>query len=404
MAAAEGLAISGFLAKPVTPSSLVNTLLRAFGRAVTADVGPVISPGAAAEDLARLRGAKVLLVEDNEINQELAFELLSSNGLSVVVANDGAEALARLEVEAFDGVLMDCQMPVMDGYTATRRLRAQARFRDLPILAMTANAMTGDREKVLAAGMNDHIAKPINVGEMFQTMARWIRPSARSDAGVSEVSVPGPEPEALGLAELEGIDTVAGLHRVRGNRALYLKLLRMTAQTQGDSLERFDAAVAAGDWTLAHRVIHSLKGVAGNIGADALQHACAQLEDAARDARPDALRRAAVQQELARVLDGIARLDSRERTEAAAAAHTPEGPELGDRQRVGRVLSALAQQLADGQLVALQQLDEARELLEGAGFTREVQAMTAALEAYDFETAQAIIEPMAAAWRAGSDS
>jgi CheY-like chemotaxis protein len=406
-AAAEGVAISGFLAKPVTPSSLVDGLMRALGGTLMAEPTRVISPGAAAADLARLRGAKVLLVEDNAINQELAFELLTSNGLTVVVADDGAQALARLEAEAFDGVLMDCQMPVMDGYTATPRLRAQTRFRELPVLAMTANAMTGDREKVLAAGMNDHIAKPIHVGDMFQTMARWIRPSvpaASSAAGLPGVSPPGSGPEALELAELEGIDTVAGLQRVRGDRALYLKLLRMTAQMHADSLARFDSAVAAGDWVLAHRVVHTLKGVAGTIGADALQHACEPLEAAALAGRPDAPMRAAVEQELVRVLGGIARLDRPDCHDTQAVEQAPPCLKPADRQRVGTVLTRLAWQLADGQLVALQQLDAAHELLERAGFTREVQAMTAALDEYDFETAQAIIEPIAAAWRADGDA
>ncbi len=126
--------------------------------------------------IAHLQGAKLLLVEDNEINQELALELLSSNGISVEVAGDGREALDLLGRETFDGVLMDCQMPVMDGYEATRRIRLQPELAQLPVIAMTASAMKGDRERVLEVGMNDHISKPINPEVMFVTIAKWVTP------------------------------------------------------------------------------------------------------------------------------------------------------------------------------------------------------------------------------------
>jgi CheY-like chemotaxis protein len=129
--------------------------------------------------MAKLAGAKILLVEDNDMNQELAMELLANAGIEVVLANHGQEALDILAKDhTFDGVLMDCQMPVMDGYTATRAIRKNPQFKDLPIIAMTANAMAGDKQKVIEAGMWDHIAKPLNVGEMFATIAKWIKPKA----------------------------------------------------------------------------------------------------------------------------------------------------------------------------------------------------------------------------------
>jgi CheY-like chemotaxis protein len=131
------------------------------------------------EAMGSLKGARVLLVEDNDMNQELAMELLANAGIEVTLAVNGQDALDKISADAgFDGVLMDCQMPVMDGYTATRDIRKNPAFKDLPIIAMTANAMTGDREKVIEAGMNDHIAKPLNVGAMFATIAKWIKPKA----------------------------------------------------------------------------------------------------------------------------------------------------------------------------------------------------------------------------------
>jgi CheY-like chemotaxis protein len=178
---AEGTAVSGVLTKPVTPSTLFDACTLVLGvtsfKKTRSDQRNEILHG----HEARLAGSRILLVEDNAINQEVAIELLSGAGIEVTVASDGRRALELLERQSFDAVLMDCQMPVMDGYAATRMLRQQLRLKDLPVIAMTANTMTGDREKVLAAGMNDHIAKPINVDELFATLAQWVRLAARND-------------------------------------------------------------------------------------------------------------------------------------------------------------------------------------------------------------------------------
>jgi PAS domain S-box-containing protein len=159
--------------KPVTLQALFDACCVALGRSGLGD--PAGQPATPTEpDRAVLKGKRVLLVEDNEINQELALHLLETAGLIVSVASDGSQAIGLLESEHFDLVLMDCRMPLVDGYEATRAIRAQVRFRELPIIAMTANAMTGDREEALASGMNDHIAKPIVEPEMFATILRWV--------------------------------------------------------------------------------------------------------------------------------------------------------------------------------------------------------------------------------------
>ncbi|NEX17063.1 MAG: hypothetical protein C1943_10640 [Halochromatium sp.] len=415
MAAAEDLDICGFLTKPATPSELLDAISHALGRQLTPAPRPRKRHDASATDIARLQGAKVLLVEDNAINQELALELLTSNGLRVEVVNDGQEALARLEQASFDGVLMDCQMPVMDGYEATRRLRQDPRFAELPVIAMTANALAGDREKVLAAGMNDYVAKPVNVSVLFQTLARWVRPglpdpgaSAQSSAheSVPEAgsgslaraaptpAVPGPsEAEASALPALDGFDTAAGLERVQGNRALYLKLLRKAAQTHSEDLTEIDAAVAGGNWEQAQRLIHRLKGVAGNLGAEALQRACARLEASAkqRSAAPEA--QAAVERELARVLAAIATLPAAMPTPPAASPASPANAmESPQPEQVAQVLAELAVLIEDSSFAAGSRLEAERLLLERAGLRREAQQLQAALEDFDFETAQTLLD------------
>jgi len=171
--ARDGLAHCGVLAKPVLPSALFEVALAALGRAVPA-IAAAPPPAAAEPPRERLRGVRVLLVDDNDINQELACEILSNAGMEVRVAGDGRAAIEALAQHPFDVVLMDCQMPVMDGYEATEVLRRDPRHAALPIIAMTANVMSGDRDRALASGMNDHIAKPIDIDALFATLDRWL--------------------------------------------------------------------------------------------------------------------------------------------------------------------------------------------------------------------------------------
>jgi signal transduction histidine kinase/CheY-like chemotaxis protein/HAMP domain-containing protein len=316
--AAHGIKTSGVLAKPVTPSTLLDTIMPAFGHTVTAQVRAAAHREGELEAIAHLRGARVLLVEDNEINQELALELLSNSGIIATVANNGREALEMLGNENFDGVLMDVQMPVMDGYSAARAIRRQARFQDLPVIAMTANAMAGDREKAQQAGMNDHIAKPINVYQMLTTMARWITPSeplkkppasteraarepGTADAALSDDERCGEGPStkqthtssdkgaAVGETEaadpieaLAQFDAESGLQRMAGNRSLYLRLLKDFARNHADDATKIEAAIDTKEWSEAHSLIHNLKGVAGNLAAVALHDAAKALESLAK--------------------------------------------------------------------------------------------------------------------------
>jgi len=172
----RSLGVGALLLKPVMPAALFEACGQALGLQPPHSTHATQREAALLQHQAALRGAQILLVEDNAVNREIALTMLRRAGIVVSVAYDGQEALDMLGQQPFDGVLMDCQMPVMDGYAATRALREQPQWRDLPVIAMTANALVGDRDKVLAAGMNDHIAKPIKIDQMFATLARWIRP------------------------------------------------------------------------------------------------------------------------------------------------------------------------------------------------------------------------------------
>ncbi|MCE4538945.1 response regulator [Pelomonas sp. P7] len=259
----RGLQVAALLPKPVTPSALLDACMTALGLPATQPRRSEQRQERLHAQQASLAGARILLVEDNPINQELACELLERAGIAVRVAADGREALAALEQERFDAVLMDCQMPVMDGYEATRALRRRPELRDLPVIAMTANAMAGDRDKVLAAGMNDHIAKPFRVEDLFVTLARWIRPQAPAASAVATE-----------------LDMKAALAAVNGDEALYRRLLTMFSEREADFEPRLRQAWARGDTAAATRHAHDLKTVAGTLGMPALQRAAAALEAA----------------------------------------------------------------------------------------------------------------------------
>ncbi|MCB1738438.1 MAG: response regulator, partial [Gammaproteobacteria bacterium] len=295
-----------------------------LGYKANADAGSKHFPSAMAETtveaaLQKLRGARILLVEDNVINQELVTELFQQRGLRLTVASDGAEALKYLATTEFDGVLMDLQMPIMDGYTTTARIREQPRFKTLPIIAMTANAMASDREKVLAAGMNDHIPKPIDIDHVLITMARWITSSAPDPAPgqaphessgsgmVNAENQDAPRDDQIDdWSGLTGINVEAGLATVSQDRVLYRRLLARFLDNQRDFVSQFDHACRSDDAGDAIRVAHTLKGLAANLGAAGLQHSAATLETACEQQAGDIdARRAEVLAELQPVLTGI---------------------------------------------------------------------------------------------------
>ena len=214
-----------------------------------------------------LAGARILVVEDNEINRMVTKDMLEQAGVDARFAENGVEGVrAVLEDGPFDGVLMDVQLPRMDGYTATRLIRANPGFADLPIIALTANALQGDRDAALAAGMNDYIAKPVDPEAALETLGRWVRPAAPAAAS----------------AEDGVLDRTAGLRRVGGNKALYDKILLRFTQDAGQFVATIRAVFETGDGEAATRLAHSLKSSAGTIGADEIQRCAARLEEFCR--------------------------------------------------------------------------------------------------------------------------
>ncbi|MBV8660210.1 MAG: response regulator [Burkholderiales bacterium] len=218
-------------------------------------------------------GVRVLLVEDNEINQQIAVELLQAAGVEVDTAGDGREALDRLlapDALGYDLVLLDVQMPIMDGYAAIRAIRAERRFADLPVVAMTAHALIEERERCISSGMNDHLAKPISPHLLFETVARWT--VYRPDTQLSKQPV-----HDAHLPAIDGLDVDSGLARTLGDHALYYDLLTRFADEQRAVMPRLRLAVTT-DRNLARRIAHTLKSVAGLIGASVIQDLAGEIE------------------------------------------------------------------------------------------------------------------------------
>ena len=239
-------------------------------------------------DLTSIRGARILLAEDNELNQQVAMELLTDAGFVVELAEDGEACVKMVTESQYDIVLMDMQMPVMDGLDATREIRKEARFTELPIVAMTAAALDTDRQRCLEAGMNDHVAKPIDPDDLWATLLKWIPPGERAIPEPAEEPVAAaveeplrPEPDADPLSSIEGLDVEVGVKRVMGKRDFYEKLLRQFVEgAEAESVATVRAQLAEEERVAAERTAHSLKGVAGTIGAGELQARAQKLETA----------------------------------------------------------------------------------------------------------------------------
>lgn len=324
--------------------------------------------------LQAIRGARVLLVDDNDLNQQVGADLLTDAGLVVDVADNGQVALDKLAHTAYDAVLMDMQMPVMDGLTATRLLRENPAWAQLPVLAMTANAMSTDREKCLQAGMNGHIAKPIDPDELFATLLRWIAPRtsevppAAPAAGHGTPAPPSTDaiepPADAPLEHIHGLDTAAGLRRVLDKRAAYVALLRKFVAGQASAIATTRSQLAAGQRDAAQRSMHTLKGTAGTIGASPLATLAEAAEQALAQGQPDSTVEALLQPAETACNTLVAALQSALPREAAEPADVPEAPTSS--AATSQLLERLDALLADDDSDAIELFKESAPALRAA--------------------------------------
>ena len=376
--------IEGFLQKPITPSVLLDTLMNLFG--IVAEEKAMPAATRRDRDLPAVQGVRVLLVEDNEVNQQVATELLESEGANVTIANHGAEAVKLLtqgtQPPPFDVVLMDLQMPEMDGLTATRLLRAEAGLQHLPIIAMTAHALAEEVERCLEAGMNDHVAKPIDPGTFFATLGRWTRAHQREEAGGrSRVANEGSEPA---VPEIEGIDVASGLERMAGNKRLYRDLLTQFVAKQQSVGNRIAEALENGDRHQAERLAHSLKGAAGNLGINQIFRSAGNLEKAIRESETgiaDLLKdlRSAMDRQIRTIQTALA-VNGTDRM-------SPSGARPAEARQALTAIARLKELLEASDADACEAYRNLAVLLRGMVDASQLEKLGAAVESFDFDAA-----------------
>jgi len=279
------LPLDAFLTKPVGPALLYHSLVQVLRPELAADSGSAMAPPAQAHELARLDGARILLVDDNANNREVALDFLAAARMQVDVATGGLEAVAMAAQGDYDLVLMDIQMHELDGLSATRRIRALPQCAGVPVIAMTAHAMAGDRDKSLAAGMNDHVVKPIDPDLLFRTLFRWIDPARLAGRSVPQAVVPAEDHGAAhghGLAPVHGIDWQRALASAGGQPARLHKRIAGFVQEYRDAPQAMRDALAGGSYAPLASLAHNLKSAAAYIGAAPLAALAGSLESELR--------------------------------------------------------------------------------------------------------------------------
>jgi len=393
MKQAEEVPLDGFLLKPVGSSVLFNTLTNAVRLMQGGDVEDIgIKTDTSQKMTLSFTDTHVLLVEDNELNQQVAQELLGIVGIKVSLAKNGEEALSAIKSLNYDAVLMDAQMPVMDGYEATRRIRQSPSFEKLPIIAMTANALKGDREKCLAAGMDDYISKPIDPKQLYSVLKQWIGKAV--EVPLVKLSDTIGKPSKLLTSNLEeqeraGINTQSGLAHVSGNDTLYRTLL---ARFRGKALSfesKFDELLSSGQIESALRLIHTLKGNAGTLGAERVYKKAQRLESALKDApetkTEDLESLVELTEQLKPLTEYIASL-------APPAPAVQESDSVGDLSKVTEILDKLTTLLEEDDTAAMRCFKELKECSGGLISLSDLIDIEKLMITYDFENALILLK------------
>nr|WP_321403532.1 PAS domain S-box protein [uncultured Desulfobacter sp.] len=379
--------IKDVLSKPIMPSTLFDAIMLVKQGKIRRESRSMRRQDEIIKTTARLKTARVLIVEDNDINQDVAADLLTNYGIDYKIADNGQIALEMLEKYHFDGILMDCQMPVMDGYTATRKIREDKRFKDLPIIAMTANVMAGDREKSMAAGMNDHIGKPIRIQELFNAMDKWFKPTIL-------MQVPKSRETANKLDSIPGIDIAAGLETVQGNHDLYLKLLGKFHDRYHDFEQQFNAARHDEDKKAPVRCAHTLRGVAANIGAHEITEKAGDLESACTNHQPEQT----IDHALQNLVDALSRMMERLAPFAAPDPDLiPDAVFSGNApipEKALEIIKRLGLMIDESDIGALRIVTQLQKMPGIEPYALIINDVAKALEEYDFDLAKKHIDKL----------
>jgi len=367
------MGIESILSKPIHPSLLFNSILH------TIDKEKLINKNQYEHrkelSLISIHGAKVLLVEDNAINQEFATMLLEGQGIVIEIANDGLEALEKIKTKHYDMVLMDIEMPNMDGLEATQRIRAKQEeyYQKVPIVALSAHAMKGHYEKSLKAGMNDHITKPINPNRLFETMLQYIQTKN------THVNLNKTPTKLFVDTQNEWIDFKSGIERVGGNEVGYMKVLKRVANKYRDCVEVIEELVADTKLELAEAKMHELKGVSGNIGAIKLFTLVQTIDNGLKSFIPP-------NQEQLRELKIV--LDATCKCIDELHFHEPTEPyKIFDQESVLKILDTISANLEVNIIQSEEALEKLKPYLQESIYEREIHTIVEQIENFDTDLA-----------------
>ncbi len=413
---AAGVGFDEILLKPVNPSILFDTVMQVMGAGDPSRQERKVLAEPEDVELERIQGARILLVEDNDLNQQVATELLSDVGFQVDLAENGAIAVAMVQKASYDLVLMDMQMPVMDGIVATVEIRKLPQFKELPIVAMTANVMQRDQERCLAAGMNDHLAKPIDPDALQKVLLKWIKPrqfdrpvrsskqsqpggesgnashagdSSKTDgdagAELGQLTPKSAKPSAADDTlprDIAGLDVDRGLKFVGGRTSLYRSLLDRFASGQRSVPGQIRDALDADDLSSAERSAHTLKGTAATLGAADLSALAAKLENAIKEKQD----RQILDDMIATVTESLNTLIAAIERSSVPAQAEPVTAVTVDDDALQAGFEKLSGLLSEDDLAASSVFDELSPLLKAA-FPKEFEAIGQAVHTLDLQEA-----------------
>ena len=377
--------IEHVIPKPVNASLLFETILSIFNLFTTESSVNSYEAGNKNKDIAALKGVRILLAEDNLLNQQIATEILGDEGLVIDVANNGQEAVDMVNKKAYAMVLMDMQMPIMDGLEATRTIRKNFSNDDLPVLAMTANASDADRQKCLASGMDAHITKPIDPDLLFTEIAKWIKPNNTPPITNKTLAITTKETQTI--PEIKGVDTNLGLKVAAGKVSLYIKMLKTFSTDQVNAVENIKKAIEKNDFATGQLIAHTLKGTCGSIGATELQNKAEILESHLKEKMSHAKiveLLDVIQPRLLLVIGSIQELlPNKEKTNETTALNEEE---------VKSLILHLSELLASDDTEANELLEKNSSMLQHYIGVDAFNKISDALESFDFELGLKILK------------
>jgi two-component system sensor histidine kinase/response regulator len=392
----ESSQVDCYLFKPINRSDLFDAIIRIMNKQNIRKKDKEKVEKKAAKSNWENENIQLLLVEDNEINQEVAQELLERAGFSITIANNGKEGVEAAYKWDFDCILMDIQMPIMDGFEATKIIKTDTKNKNTPILAMTANAMVNDIEDCRNAGMDDHIPKPIDPKKLLSTLEKWLGDRISEAKDLSETTIDNKSSLEEMISNLPGINAEPALQRFSGNTKLYASTLVKFCENNQSVVESITRALESGDVDTAKREAHSVKGVSGLIGAERLFEVSGVLEQKIKEQNGEGVESyfRDFSEALQLVLTSLERVKDASKSDDSSSEEISEDVEI-DTEKVKQLLKDVEFHLKESDAEVLESLEGLKEELKGCGVNAVIGDLEDKLSCYDFDEANDVLGDLA---------